>query len=561
MERYLIRDGLVSDMASDFAGAQEAIESNLTKRLRMAFGHGGIKFDADSTCDFTWVNTGLGLYKITILSIRSVLFGDYSIFSPEDAVNRSTSINPYIPDETILYIYLHKVYDYADEGEYEPGYPDGVSVEQGKNTNRYVDIEVSYSTNFIKDSDYLCLYRVQRDGDDLVVLDDYRNDASLDTVSADVLEPPEAVSGVVVSTYNQSDLAALDDEIDDMCPLFSRNNLSPITNTLINAVFASISWDSIVTPRIWAYDVKLVPYQRGSLWEAGAIRRLVLADPAAAPQRLWIELPEGVKFDVSIRAIDDSLKRQAGPWSSPVVFYANSSAVTAAPSPPQIFTSYPVPYLPVVEIKASSDEQNTDSFIQVMWQPANGPQELAYEGPSGVFQYLVPYDTPGSFTARTVKRGVCSNPVMSALISIPKAPIYSKPVATIPIPIHIPSSVGNLNDQVVNKFIIPFDCSIESLAFFSFSSNNGVKEGDATLTFSLTFQEATLDWDLEGFLKQLTGGSIPEFSYHQKAECRDIPEDPWQNMSEDNVVFLRISTTGLVDGYISGTLYVVMRKK
>lgn len=405
MDRLSIDEGLVASLSDDFDGAQFAVLSNIRKRLSLAIEHGGIRITPTEQFSWSASYSGGDAFQVNISAIGLTVFKSEAVFCPDEPTSRSAR-----SDVTgSIYVMLKAITVYDEAGEYMPGYPDGVPAAQGDYTRKYTDVECLLSEVMLQDPNVVLLYRLDRSGTTLVEGRDYRPDNAI-VMRIDIPPSmPAAVQNVNVSWFSQASLVKeVETKSTAYCLVQPNKVMSPF-NSSTNAIMARIAWDALNgDDDVWGYEIRLVPRDINDKPSPGrALKHFVLASQPSVSHEAWLEIPERVGFDVYVRAIDDSIRRQPGAWSAPAFVRAGVAGIDIPAAPTLAVVASDTPFPPLVDISTTCQPGH---LVQIFWvNEATNIRTLVHEGSPGTIKCPLPYGQTGHFVARSLHESVISS--------------------------------------------------------------------------------------------------------------------------------------------------------
>lgn len=420
MQKYNMQNGLVSVIADDINGIQDAVNGNITKRLKMVLENCGLKASVDDKFELDYSYEGGDIFQITCSGLGLVVFGDYVIVPEQDS---------YISTTTSIiwkgYVYLSKILSYSNDQTYKPGHPvdiDGNLLPSGYHAESEDVLSLSFITNDVVElKDSILLAKVERSGNTLT-FEDLRMENSLSLKDIGLYEAcDDELSDFTVDSIYQTQLLNQDVIEDaDTNVLSSRNNLS------IARVYAMFTWTE--TDNAFAYEIRFQVYDSEGQ-KIGYPRTEILASGLAGDTiTTFFEVTEGVLYHASIRILSNSPNHAPGPWiTKQFVGGAYSSLKEDNPIPTPTITIKAIQgveetYTPLlIEITIdTADDTPQPARVQIFQTSefvadagVNG--HLIYEGPAVPFRYLVPAGGVKYFLGRVVgPGGICSSVVYSS---------------------------------------------------------------------------------------------------------------------------------------------------
>lgn len=423
-ERFVIEDGYVGDLAEDLARTQEAVCNNIQKRIYAMVSRTGIQMPSLDSFDIESVvcsPAGHSEYtiKVSLHKLAMVLFPDYVACDPDTLITsgEDPEISGDMRTSTIpvnVFVVLTRSPEYTNPGVWRPGYPED-SPDQGENTMATLQMSLMLSLEPINDATHITLYELSVSGFTYEVLEDFRMVRSLALRSTPGRPKPDKVSGLTLQSISQAgvlhDSASLGQHV--------FNTQSPHTNLYVNSFMMLVAWPTVGGDNnIWAYDLKVQPLSGATQVPIGSmpLRYLIAANPGEEFHEALVPAAEGVKYEVSVRAIDVHFPRIPGDWSDPQALIVGTDLVEDTPKAPSLTVAklYESPPIYSVNVEVIEDPPKP-FFVQVFRRNASGQSApigsgtLVYEGDAMNVRLIAGQGESPEFCARVVAPGgVCS---------------------------------------------------------------------------------------------------------------------------------------------------------
>lgn len=330
MKKRIVRTGLVGNLKDDFAGAGNAFETNLKRRMRMLCSRPGPRYDPEAKLELTMTEAVAGTWRFRLEDVGVVIYDDYDFWCPETLETLEHLIT--LPPQGLHYVILRKLVTDSEIGVFMPGYPeDGDAF-----TEQNVSVELDVVQEYERGPHAIPIYCVSFDGVSFTIEEDYRSDVclilnsdialtesdmeiqSISAVAKDVadlqqeLEPESQGSGIAISSFNLQ---------------------SHPRNSLRKGSYLDISWPTIERDLIvWAYHVRVTPYAGTSPDVNKAFHTMVLGQPGQYTASYQHPIVRGQRYQVSVRALSSSLARIIGPWKD-ISAGQYSEIMSALPKP------------------------------------------------------------------------------------------------------------------------------------------------------------------------------------------------------------------------------------
>ena len=459
-----MQDGLVSVIADDINGIQDAVNGNIAKRLKMVLSGYGLKASTDEKFELEYRHISGDIFEITCSGLGLVVFGDYIIVSGGQS---AIDVNATVINEG--YVYLVKTLSYSNDqtGNYKPGHPvdsDGNLLPSGYNVESEDVLALAFTeTTAVELKDSVLLAKVTRGEKNTLDFEDLRMENALSLKDIGLYEAcDDKISDFTIDSVYQTQLLN-QDIIEDANTnvLSSRNNLS------VARVYAMFTWTEL--DNVFAYETRLQIYNNEGQKVGYPRSEIVASGLSGTVMTIFLEITEGVLYDASIRVLSNSPSHTPGPWiTKQFIGGAYSGLSEENPIPTPTITT---------EAIQGVEETYTPLLIEITINPADGtPQparvqifqtsdpvleytgikgRLIYEGPTIPFRYLVPAGGTKYFLGRVVgPGGLCSNTVFSpeGYTASNNFPEYVPQDICLNIPIAVAVGDANKPDMPVRAF-------------------------------------------------------------------------------------------------------------
>ena len=485
MRQHKVRTGQVSVLASDINKVEEAVESNITDRLKAIVSKTGIKGGEETPFTFSYSALGGGIFQVSVSNLGPVIFPDRSIVSESE--NLSTSVTLAKGEEKTVYLYRGTEYSNDQTGNFKPGHPvdaDGAIPPQGDYIESAGVIQVLVVGGLAFPDQKRILFGSIKNIDDLSLeFTDLRADNSVKLEDGgfygDANTAPEGLE--VESLYHHSLLQNSSSE--------DLNIASPHTNMSANGLYLNVVWD--YDPDSYCYEVKLQPIDEDGNIIGYPWFSLVPAENFELKTGTVFPACEGVRYEVGVRSLSNSPSHQPGLWATHVILagatksmngdveYAGLGAWDPVPAPSfTIEPLYPddslsLPF--ILDINVTVQEQTpSPHFVQIFesgtpFQSAPSG-DVAYEGSPGGIRILLQPGLSRYYAARVVgPGGICSQLVSCDTQFIAPAIVYPSNMPE-EFVLTVPVSAQIYTTGVIPKTLMAFyppagDVKLKGLAF------------------------------------------------------------------------------------------------
>jgi hypothetical protein len=385
MEKRTIRSGLVGAITDDFEGLQKALGANVKKRFRMICERPGYRYDDEARLYFSAYKIPglLNQFTITIEDMGMVLFRDYDIYTPEGGFE-NILVDITIDDGDFMYVMVRRIRTLSEPGTYNAGYP----TDPGVDTLETVTATIAIEDDLKNDADNYPLYKIQRVGDSVNFVEDYRSNYNLLLIS----ELPQNVEDMAIVNLQATLLHISNIQDETNAPegrnkgvSLPKNLRSTRLNSIRSGTVAAISWDTVdEDSSVWGYDIRILSGEVDFM-------EFIPAIPGLTERKVYFPVPEKCAHDIFVRSISRNPLREQGEWSNIIIPYIcaiplaptieSTSEVTQFPTVIRVVPSYPDPeQITIMHVKIHVQDgglQENINYEEIcysgVWGPVNVP--------------------------------------------------------------------------------------------------------------------------------------------------------------------------------------------
>jgi hypothetical protein len=545
MKKYIVNDGLISNISDDLTAIQECFLTNLQNSLRMFIKRTGIKITDINIFDFAQI----AAEEVQITNVGTIVWGDYEISSTPQTVTITYPGGWTWPAGQSYYVILSKGIITSELGSYEDGYG-------GVDNNKFETIitTASLAGYPLNDNDNITIYKLTMNNTGTVELtEDYRNRVSLIVYGQEDTVTTTTPTNVSVTSIFQRQL------INESTGAWKTvNQVSPHINTSTSRIYFRITWNGNAP----LYEVKMSPIVDGQYpLEHADIKRIVSTKEA------FIEATEGVEYSVSVRALDEL--HRPGTYSESTTLIAGSDLLATKPSPPAMaILNNQNPTVLSISIDAINPPPKP-YFVQLFkisgmlpYSMSLDPQ-LIYEGGPGTIQcLLLPNEIEAVFKARVVgPGGICSEYVIDETGY--NGSYYNvTPEDTLIVSYTISNSIAvtsGADEQLwLMNFRIPTGTNIKRALFLSRGSYGADVASDFTvlgLSLGLAPEDRTVYIDMVDdpiYVGGIVGSSY--INYMRNYDTGNIPNPTAWDIDNELCCYFLVNCDENDTIYINGTL-------
>lgn len=417
MIKYKVTDGLVSEIAEDIDGIQNAVYQNIIDRLGIIIKTPGAKGSSTHSFELAWSYVGADVFEVTCSGIGPVVFGDY-IYITDASDTLSVQATFAVSETKHIYLKRTLVYTNDQEDNFKLGHPvdeNGDPPASGYNIESEYVLELGLGA--LPDSQVIILGTITRDGDKATISSLlYKNALMLEDFGI-VQENTQEIHNLSVESIFQDYIIASrglnSDEV---------NRTPSRVNMTANRLYLGLSWD--ILEDTFAYQTKLQILNAQGYPVLKPSFNIVPQIEGEESVETYLEAIEGARYQVAVRSLSSNPNHDPGPWLTQEVYAGapDLSGSNPIPAPElsviSIHGADPISSVPhLVRISATPAEATpAPYFVQVfkMSSPLQGNNvaddaKLIYEGNAPFIMYNLPEKETCYFAARTVcPGGLCS---------------------------------------------------------------------------------------------------------------------------------------------------------